>query len=478
MVTFYLPLILLSFLFCAPKQLQIPADLVISFHSDPLSNDPVFATDIGSIRLNRLIYKNLFRFDLNGNILPELAESYQWHQTNQELTIKLKVLKNQFNQYLKAEDVAFALSRLQTQKGPRKSTANSIMSINVSGKREIKIKTSKGLNHLLILLSMPQAAIYAADSFQNGKLQGWGDYKIIEWNKNNFISLYTNNTHLPKNLLIRILPNASTSIFLIGKKELDVMPLPFFLLNHKVVKENTIRSVKGQSVQYIAINNSNPCFDKNFRQALNLAVNRELAIQHLFYFYADISNGPVPVNFLPNIKNRYSYDPAKAKNLLETSACYPQITGNQLEFRMRSDDINQAVSSVVAQDLKNIGLKIKIVPMEKTSIYRENHEKKGDLTLLSWYLDYNSALNFIDPLFNSSRLGNGGNRSFYQNRKIDNFIQLAQQQGPKFIDSGLKDITETISEDAPWIFLWSIHENYLISVKALQYPALLKLLYE
>ena len=56
--------------------------------------------------------------------------------------------------------------------------------------------------------------------------------------------------------------------------------------------------------------------------------------------------------------------------------------------------------------------------MEKAPLYKENGEGKGDLTLLTWYADYPSIWNFLDPVFHEKKLGNGGNRSFYTNSNI------------------------------------------------------------
>lgn len=43
---------------------------------------------------------------------------------------------------------------------------------------------------------------------------------------------------------------------------------------------------------------------------------------------------------------------------------------------MRADDENKAKGSVIAQYFKNLGLKIQILPMEKTKLYKKM-EKKG-----------------------------------------------------------------------------------------------------
>ena len=91
------------------------------------------------------------------------------------------------------------------------------------------------------------------------------------------------------------------------------------------------------------------------------------------------------------------------------------------------------------------------------------------MTLLSWYQDIPSATNFIDPVFHSKRHGNGGNRSFYSSKFVDAAI-ARMYTGDQ--NTEIRAITSRINKDAPWIFLWSVHENYAVSPKAAQFGEL------
>jgi len=135
---------------------------------------------------------------------------------------------------------------------------------------------------------------------------------------------------------------------------------------------------------------------------------------------------------------------------------------------MRADDENKAKGLVIQQYLTDIGLKVKINPMEKAVLYKENGEKKGDITILTWYLDYDSTLNFVDPLFASDSVGNGGNRAFYSNEEIDSIISKSRIEG-ELEKEDQERIMEILSKENPWIYLWTIYENYMVSDKAFKY---------
>ena len=230
-------------------------------------------------------------------------------------------------------------------------------------------------------------------------------------------------------------------------------------------------------MQYIAINHNNPCFDLPFRKALNLSVNRALIIEKIFESSASEINTSVTNEYLAQYTEErfyYSYDLELAKKNLLESKCFPKITNEVLELRMRADDENKAKGAVLAQYFKELGLKISILPMEKTKLYKENGEKKGDLTLLTWYIDYDSIYNFIDPILASDSFGNGGNRSFYANKEVDEYIRKIRIN-PDEVGSPI-GIIQSIKNDAPLVFLWSIHENYILSKKASRFPNLIDLI--
>ncbi len=135
---------------------------------------------------------------------------------------------------------------------------------------------------------------------------------------------------------------------------------------------------------------------------------------------------------------------------------------------MKSDDENQTKGRAIVQSLVNLGLKIKLKPLEKAPLYKENGMGLGDLTLLTWYSDYDSIWNFLDPLFHPDKLGNGGNRTFYKNESLRIPFENKESLSP----TDTLRMIRKLEEDKPWLFLWSIQENYLVSKEFLQYTDL------
>jgi len=474
-------LIFLFFLLsCNPAQKNEKDLLKVSIESDPTSLDPIYAVDLTSQKINSLLFIKLFRFRKDGKVEGELVEEFSF--TGKFLNLKLKSLETVDGTKLKSDDVIYSLNRLKTEKGPRKSKYSFIRAIQKVSDYELKLELDSNNQKYVELLALAPASIYQEISHRkDGSFQSNGIYFLEKWNKNDSIEMRSNfpleESRFPKTLILQVLNQPSSAIYLFRKGNIDVMKIPYFLLSHPSVKESPKKIVKGKSVQYIAVNHNNPCFDLAFRKALNLSVDRDLIIEKIFESSASKINASVTNEYLElYTKEKFhdSYDFDLAKKYLSESKCYPQILNQNLELRMRSDDENKAKGQTIGQYLKNLGLKIQILPMEKTKLYKENGEKKGDLTLLTWYIDYDSIYNFIDPLFAKDSFGNGGNRSFYSNVEVEEYIRKIRINPDEAADP--VKIVRLLKEDYPWVFLWSIHENYILSKKAMNFPELVELL--
>ena len=443
--------------------------LQIALPSDAGTLDPLFAVDLVSQKLNRLLFRSLFLLK-DGKVLPDLAESYEL-KTNTFLVLNLKPALG-----ARAEDVRFSLDRLRTTKSPRKSMFNDLKSVSVLDGNRVGLQFEGSPEKVFELLASPLASIYSEKEFLDSEsFVSYGPYRLETWKRGEFLHLILRNseeTSLPPELMMRILPNTGTAIYLFNKGEIDILRIPFYLLENPAIQREQLISVRGKSIQYISIFWEDPCLDKNFRLALNHSIDRETIIEKVFHSKASgvYLAFPPEYTFPENRKPRFqfSYDIQLAKKYLESSSCYPEILKRPIELRMRGDEENRAKGLAIYQNLKDLSLNVKLLPLEKANLYRDNGQKKGELTLLTWYLDFDSALNFLDPLFFSNSPGNGGNRTFYRNPEMDEVILKSRQKGDLDADSQAKSL-ELLESDLPWIFLWSLDENYLVSKQALLY---------
>jgi peptide/nickel transport system substrate-binding protein len=462
--------LILSLTFCQKETSDY--DVALAFPSDPPSLDPLFATDLVSQKLSKFIYAGIYEFR-DSKVVPRLVKQESFYASKQGPRLDFDL---DTKQAATPEDVLFSLERLLRENSPRRGDYKLIreISVNSSGKISLLLEPNTTASLIKEKLALPFATILNRKAFlENGQYTSFGNYQVAEWKKNEFLKLKLSTvvTTLPKIILIRILPQSTTSLFLYKKQKIDSLKLTDFLLTIPEADDKHTIIKRGRSIQYVAINHNNPCFDKNFRYALNFAIPRKLIISNLLENKADPVIGSLPEPFYRSLfsdlrTSKFYFDKNLSQEFLKKSACYPKILESPLEFRMRGDDENQAKGRAILQALKEIGLKVNLKGMEKAPMYKENGEGKGDLTLLTWYADYPSVWNFLDPLFHEKKLGNGGNRALYKNNKLTSRLDEKKNLNVA------KDLIYEIEEDAPWIFLWSIQENYLVSDKFILHEAL------
>jgi peptide/nickel transport system substrate-binding protein len=448
-------------LFCSPKTEKI---ITIALPSEPNTLDPLFATDLMSRKLNRVLFQKLFQKGKEGKLENDLAKSFSIK--NSTLTIELK------EGILNSQDVVYSLERAKQEDHPTKSQYTILEKILVESASKLKIQFKGEPNSILELLSSTGSSIYKSKSNQDSSFVSSGKYKLENWVRNNYIDLQLQSleykNRLPSKVRLRFLQNTASAIYLFNRGQVDILKIPYYMSSHPTVEKENLKFIKGKSIQYIAINLTEECFDSHFRKSLNYSIDRKKIISTIFDSYAQEIYESFPEQYIPkniNLSNyKYDYNLSLAKEELKLSKCYPQILEREIDFRMRADDENKAKGPAIAQYLKSLGLKVKLKPMEKAPLYKENSQKKGDLTLLTWYIDYDSALNFIDPLFSSDSFGNGGNRAFFQNKEMDQII-LKSRNNLYLSNIDQERAMQILRQENPWIFLWSLHENYLLPNK-------------
>ncbi|MGV9360167.1 ABC transporter substrate-binding protein [Amycolatopsis sp. NPDC003731] len=201
-------------------------------------------------------------------------------------------------------------------------------------------------------------------------------------------------------------------------------------------KSRLVTSESG-ALAYLSLNTQRGNLkDPKVRQAFQYAVDKA-AYQVASAGSAQLAGDVATTLITPGLQGREQYDlyPAppsgdvvKAKQLL-TEAGFPNGLDGLVLATHNERGFPEKAAAIQAS-LARAGIKISIKPLDEDT-YTSEVDTKGlsdyDLTLTSWQPDIPSANANIQPLFQSTEIGNGGyNESRYNNPEVDKLIAEAQ----------------------------------------------------
>jgi len=209
--------------------------------------------------------------------------------------------------------------------------------------------------------------------------------------------------------------------------------------------------------------NKKPFHDEYLlRRALNYAIDRKAINDTILGGAYNPLLSAVPAGFkgYKSEMSGYSYDPDKARQLLEDAG---YIVGDQLipiTISYDNNDGHRAVLDMVVQQLAKIGVSVELNPMEWDYYKKELSKMQIPCARISWYADYPDPDNFLYSMFHSSKIG-VSNFSSYHNPQVDKLLDQSRQQiNLKKRMDYLQQAEEIIVDDAPclWLFQKCAHK--------------------
>jgi peptide/nickel transport system substrate-binding protein len=164
------------------------------------------------------------------------------------------------------------------------------------------------------------------------------------------------------------------------------------------------------------------------RQALNYGFDRTKMMTYLRNGIGSPALGGFIPKGLPGHQENigYSYQPEKAKQLLET---YRIKSGNQQPSITITTTSNYlSFCEFIQRELQKIGLKISIEVMPPSSLKSAKSNGKLDLFRASWVADYPDAQNYLSLFYSKNFAPNGPNYTHFKNTQYDSWYEEAMQE--------------------------------------------------
>ncbi|MBQ9421663.1 MAG: ABC transporter substrate-binding protein [Lachnospiraceae bacterium] len=427
--------------------------------ADPADLDPTIGDDTYSTRMYHSIIPGLVQVDANGEIVPDLAESWEVSEDGLTWTFHLRPgLKFADGSDVTIEDWQFSFDRAKnTEESYWKYTAEPIVS--VEGDNETVIITIAEENPAflayLTLFNMGLQSKAHFDELGGTYDGGWplgaGAYYVTEWAHDQYVALDANPYYYkegyPKTPHVRFetVGEDNSRTMMLQGGEIDIMSdLPF---SSAAVTDaaDGVSVVEWPSTQqrYLVLNNeANPAFaDVKVRQALMMGTDFQQLIDMCLYGFGQKSNSflsPKQLGYNTSLPE-YTYDVEGAKALL-AEAGYPD--GFDVTFTLRAGNaLFEQIGTIIQDQWSKIGVRVNIESMDNAALRELQNEMKLEMVIGTWTDDMPDPSQLTQYLLDYET-----NHGFYTNWKSDACNELFAEASKEMDDAKRYELYNQIQE--------------------------------
>lgn len=438
------------------------------------------ANDVDS-DLSGLIYAGLLRYDQKGNLVPELAESYEMSDDGLQYTFKLKDgLRWHDGQSLNADDVVYTIMTAQNSDYGSTQRIN-WQGVDVSKKDDLTVifklknRYAQFINNATIGIlpkhiwgNIKSSNFSLSDA--NLKPIGAGPYKFSKIRRDTlgnirsvelvafdkytgseaYIDKITFDFYDSEQSAINAFNNGDVQgISSVSAQKLDTLQGTNFVIHHLHLP------------RYFALffnqSRSKALSDQKVRQALNYATDKKSILQNILKGNGTVADSPLLPGIIniPDSSDKYPFDLEKAKKLLAgvkepleieiTTSSWPELT---------------AVANLLKTQWEQVGVRVTIKALSVPEVQQSIKDRDYTSLLFGEVLG-------LDPdpfsFWHSSQKHDPGlNLALYDSNTADKLLEDARQTlDPDQRKLRYDQLQKLIVNDAPAVFLYSPDYLYI-----------------
>ncbi len=398
--------------------------------------------------INMMTHNGLFATADDLSPVPALCESYEILSDTEWLFHLRKGVKFHNGMEMTAKDVKASLDLCK--ESPQVSQyGKSTGTIEVVDDYTVKITTDGPQSGLLSDLCHHGNAILPAELIESGhdfnkEPIGTGPYKVVAWNKGESVELeafedYWDGAPAIKHVIWKIIPEGSSRTMALEAGEVDLV-IEVETTDIARLEDNpdiTVFNGPGTSHNWLMMNNEKAPFNnKDFRMALDCAIDKEAVIKVALNGNASVSDSMTPDCF-PGVvaDGAPTYDVEKAKEYMAASGLNPADCGFSI---ICSDDAKLRMGQVIQSCLKEtLGIDVTLESMDLAT-YLDVTATGEYETAIGGYTS-SSLLAYVQGVYHSISI-NGSNKTRTNDPTIDGLIDKVQSTLDP--DENVKVITE------------------------------------
>lgn len=429
--------------------------------------------------INVLIFNGLTGHDGDNQVVPALAESWEFDQDTCTYTFHLsKEAKWQDGEDFTAEDVKFTIEAIMDPENGSENAPNfeDVEEITVVDEDTVAFKlTAPNVAFLdyMTMAVLPKHLLEGEDMQTSDFFRspvGTGPYKVESWDEGQAITLTKNEDYFKgepniDTIVFKIVPDDNAKALQLKSGELDLALLtPKDAASFTEDEAFTCYDMKTADYRGIMFNFANEYWQKNkdLIPAVCYGLDRQAMIDAVILGQGMPAYGPLQRNIY-NYEDveHYDYDPEKAKSIMEDAGWemgddgFYQRDGEKAGFVLSvsaGDQVRIDMAQIAAQQLQQIGMDVTVdIPAEV--------DWGGQMAFL---IGWGSPFDADDHTYKVFGTEKGANYSSYSNELVDQYLTEARQtDDPEVRKEAYKKFQEELAKDPAYAFICYIDANYV-----------------
>lgn len=459
---------------CRPGVKTQPDTLVIGLEAAPVTLDPRIATDAYSSKLSELVHNGLVRLSERLEIIPDLAESYEFIPP-----LKYKIhlrsgVRFHNGRELTADDVRATLKSVVDPKlaSPYRGMMEKVESIDVTGPLDLEINLKEPFAPLLSQLTIGIIPAGGDPSVGTGPFQVERFDPAREVVLKRFDRYFRDGKAKIARLRFRIIPDDNLRVLEVKNGRIDLLQNnvpPPLLAALKDDPGLMIERTAGTNMTYLGMNlRGGPLANMDVREAILRAVDIPSLIEYRMAGLARPATGvlsPVHWAYEGDVAT-YPYDVAKARELLDRAG-YKDPDGDgprrrlNLTYKTSTKKDRIGLARLIARYLQEVGIEVKVLPYDWGVFF--NDVGKGNFQIYSLTWVGVTEPDFYHYAFHSSeKPPHGANRGGYENPAVDKLTEEGRTELDRDKRKKIYSLVQKVlAQDLPIIPLW-YEDNYAV----------------
>lgn len=429
--------------------------LVFAMNTDVQSLDPQIQNDTTSEQVVKMLYNTLLKFEDDGTVVGDLAESWSVSEDKLTWTFNLKQgVKFHNGKELTSADVKATFDRaLNAEAGGLRTTEiiKMFTAVEAPDPYTVTITTDGPYGPMESLMCNMSLGIMDADYIEKYGLDlgtsvegenGTGPFKVVSWERDQEIVVerfddYFGTPAKLQTVVYTIIPEAASRVIALETGEVDVIDKPTDedLARLEADTENfTVLRKPTISQRLFRFGCNDPIISNTkVRQAIVYAIDRQAIIDALFTGSAYPSTAPLaPVTFGYSDLGEIEQDLELAKSLL-AEAGYPDGFDTKIVTTERYQN-GIELAEIISQQLAEIGINAKIEVWEWSALSASWNGITADefdqpIFIMGAGPSMRDADGGLRGLYTTSETGlNDRNYGFYSNAEVDALIEQGMQE--------------------------------------------------